>query len=377
MTALSEYAREYQNRLAGLSDKTTRRVLSLWRDVSPVSLDDGWNGIAPELDRVMSNAQVTAARMSSTYVTRSMSMQGMRSSAVEVVPESFAGVTRTGRSVVPELFTAVTTAKQLIGAGAGVGRAFQTGSSVMAVIAATIIRDTGRGSGAAVAGGRGGTRTVRVVQAGACSRCAILAGATGLRPFKRHPGCMCTNMVIPGSAAPEGFHETPGDYFDSLSESEQERVFTKAGAEAIRAGADPVQVVNARRGARRSTSIGAVPVSRLRQTRIGTAADGSPIMGYTTLEGTTVRGGFGRGRQDLTRNSDDRYRRTQTNRLMPETILALTDDAELRKVLLRDAGYVRPVIRDSSTNEWISERAAQRAADSEIATRFYRSIGVR
>jgi len=40
----------------------------------------------------------------------------------------------------------------------------------------------------------------------------------------------------------------PRRYFDSLTAAEQDRQFTKAGAEAIRSGADIAQVVNARSG---------------------------------------------------------------------------------------------------------------------------------
>ena len=40
----------------------------------------------------------------------------------------------------------------------------------------------------------------------------------------------------------------PKAYFASLSPAEQDRLFTLAGAEAIRSGADIGQVVNARRG---------------------------------------------------------------------------------------------------------------------------------
>lgn len=40
----------------------------------------------------------------------------------------------------------------------------------------------------------------------------------------------------------------PGDYFESLDRAEQDKIFTKAGAQAIRDRADINQVVNARRG---------------------------------------------------------------------------------------------------------------------------------
>lgn len=378
MSELSEYALRFQSRLAALSDRTTNRVLRLWRDVSVMNLDDGWDAIAPQVEQVVSTAQVTAAGMAQPYVARSLSLQGVSAPAVSVVPGAFAGVTRTGQAVVPELFTAVTTTKDLIKAGAGVGRAFHAGSVVLSVIVANIIRDTGRGAVSAAAGGRGVSRTVRVVQPGACSRCAILAGATGLKPFQRHPRCRCTNMPLPPTGGvPEGFFESPSDYFESLTEAEQDRIFTKAGAETIRLGGDPIQVVNARRGAIKASTTGARSVSRLERVRIGTAPDGSPVMGYATLEGTTARGVYGRGRGDLARTGSDRYRRTRTTRLMPETILSLTDDVELRKVLLRDAGYIKTPVTNLSSNAWIEAQAAQRASDNEIASAFYRSLGIR
>src|SRR5690606_25790677 len=81
------------------------------------------------------------------------------------------------------------------------------------------------------------------------SRCVILAGRfyrknTG---FQRHPGCDCRHIPASESVAGD-LAVDPRAYFDSLTEAEQDKAFTKAGAEAIRAGADIGQVVNARRG---------------------------------------------------------------------------------------------------------------------------------
>ncbi len=74
----------------------------------------------------------------------------------------------------------------------------------------------------------------------------------------------------------------PRKYFASLSSAEQDRVFTKAGAEAIRAGADIAKVVNARRGMQEATLFGRKVLA--------------------TSEGATIRG-------------------ARAVRLMPETIL--------------------------------------------------------
>lgn len=375
MSTLNEVAADHQARVASVSERAASRAVSLWGEVSTESLDDGWDVIAPQLDSLMSTAQVTAASLSGSYVSRSMRLQGLPAPDARVLSSSFAGVTREGRAVVAELFTAVTTAKDLIKSGAGVGRAFQSGAAVMSVIAANVVRDSGRGADSTVAASAGATKTVRVIQPGACSRCAELAGITGVKPFERHPRCRCTNMVIPATGeAPEGFYVNARDYFDDLSASEQDRIFTKAGAEAIRLGADPSKVVTARRGANRAGSRG--QISQIRRAQIGVGANGEPILGYVTSEGTTVRGSFGRARQNLTRGPSDRYRRTQTRRLMPETILELTDDVELRKVLLRDAGYMDFPLADTRRPDWLSLRAQRQADDNAVASDFYRGIGI-
>lgn len=56
-------------------------------------------------------------------------------------------------------------------------------------------------------------------------------------------------MHIPSrEALADDIRLDPRSAFDAMSTAEQDKAFTKAGAEAIRQGADPAQVVNARRG---------------------------------------------------------------------------------------------------------------------------------
>jgi hypothetical protein len=117
----------------------------------------------------------------------------------------------------------------------------------------------------------------------------------------------------------------------TLSALEQDRIFTKAGAEAIRAGADPVTVVTARRGAvgidySRTSTTALHSGRRLERVQIGVDKAGQPILGYVTGEGTTRFGARSRS------SSRDRRPRVGTRyapkrvRLMPETIIGLTDD---------------------------------------------------
>lgn len=342
MTELSEYATSFQQRLGRLSERAARRTVQLWRSVSSTDLDGGWDTVAPQVGAVVAAAQVEAAAAGGTYGDRSLRMQGVAGSA-RVVPQSFAGVTREGRAVVPELYAAVTTAKTLIGRGSGVPAAFQAGAGIMSVLAANIIRDSGRMASGVAGVAKGATQYVRVVQPGACSRCAILAGVIGYRTaFERHPRCQCTSMWIPEGEAPDGFFATPADYFESLSEAEQDHAFTKSGAWAIRNGADMSKVVNARRGALKAArrADGSYSLARLRPVTIGVRPDGSPLQVFATPEGTTARSSWARSRGLDVRMSSDRYRRTSSLRLMPEQIQQMSQSPDHARELLRKYGYL-------------------------------------
>lgn len=90
------------------------------------------------------------------------------------------------------------------------------------------------------------TGYTRVLVPPSCSRCTILAGrhypySAG---FLRHPRCDCVHAPYVGDKPPAV--RSPEDAFRSMSEVEQDATFTKAGAEAIRQGADMGRVVNAR-----------------------------------------------------------------------------------------------------------------------------------
>src|SRR5690606_20692507 len=194
--------------------------------------------------------------------------------------------------------------------------------------------------------GRGYVQMARVLSPGACSRCAILAGVGNFTEhFERHPECKCTTVPVKqGEKPPEGIFSSAGDYFNSLSAAEQDRIFTKSGAEAIRLGANENAVVNARRGMYRVRQPGSLVARATPRTIIG--PDGKPFLAYTTTEGTSVRGWFGGGRggsvtsNQFVRSIGDRYRRTTSVRLMPETILSLAKDPEDAVRLLREFGYL-------------------------------------
>lgn len=379
MVSEFEVADAHQKKVAQLSDKVVARGLRAWALMDFRNLDASWAGIAPALTSLVSAAQVSNAQQSNTYLA------GVTDSSARnpVNANAFAGVDGSGRPVGGLLFGAVTTTKEAIGAGLAEGQSMLAGATYLAAMMKTAIHDVSRSSDLTAAVGHKYTMYVRVVQAGACSRCAILAGTSSYKKaFQRHPACKCSSYPVEHEdAPPAGFHASPEDYFKSLSPAEQDRVFTKSGAEAIRSGANPVSVVSARRGASGISYGNAIGRSstanegrQLTRSVIGHNPDGSPIMGYQTVEGTTRRGAFGRTQSQISvgskRVTGNRYSSVKRTRLMPETIVNLTDDRELRTILLRDAGYIDIPYTPGGN------RLAIAAADRAEADAFYRHLGI-
>lgn len=385
-----DLAQARQNRLTDLATQKAFRAKRIWLARLGNDFDVAWASARDDVVGLASSGQVAAAAGASTYLASTARADGVTApSAGPVQPAAFGGVDKSGRDLEGLLYGAVTTAKTVIGAGGGLQSAFAASGTFLAVMVRTAILDAGRSADLTAMTARSYTHYVRVVSPGACSRCAILAGTqSAQRPFKRHPGCRCTAAPENEPDELQGRFSSPTDYFESLPSAEQERVFTKAGAEAIRAGADPITVVTARRGApgiEYGQSNATRPNSGRRMVKsiIGRDRNGQPILGYTTGESTSIRGAF--GKQNLTaglqRLDGARYRSTKRVRLMPETIVELTDDVTMRQVLLRDAGYINyPVqaaeLRAPLGGTYIARRAELIREDRRLADEFYRRLGV-
>lgn len=347
MSQLTDLAFAHQDARARVGRKAAVGALRLWARADVGNLDQSWSRLAPSIVQLVALGQVAAASQAEPFMASLAGAYGPTVVDATVNAEAFAGVTLDGREIGPALFGAVTTTKERIAAGFGAVRSFEAGSAFLAVVVKAAIADAGRNADNALATGKGYTRYIRVVSPGACSRCAILAGRGEYRTaFRRHPACKCTTLPIPSDdpfmPTPAGFFESPEAYFDSLSPAEQERVFTKAGAFAIRNGADPISVVNARRGYFGSAPAG-VSVRRLKPVTIGVRADGSPLRVFATSEGTTARGAFARseGNAALAAEKRGRYRRTTTLRLMPEQIQIMAGgNPERARELLARYGYL-------------------------------------
>lgn len=296
-------------------------------------------------------AQQAAASGADEYVD---SVLGESETAGTVAAAAFVGVASDGRPLdsllrQPEIATRVALSQ-----GATQTRAFATGEATLRMILRTQVADAGRVADGVAIAARPNTGYVRMLVGESCSRCAILAGKFYKfnAGFRRHPRCDCQHIPAKGeqAARSEGLISDPKEYFNSLSEAEQNRIFTNAGAQAIRDGADMNQIVNVRRGAAGLTPAGArITADEARLLRGGRdrgRLEARRVFGqdvFISSEGTTARGIAGNrlgARRDGVKRGTDRYRRAKVPRLMPESIYDVAESREHAVQLLRKFGYI-------------------------------------
>lgn len=313
-------ALKHHRRLLRIQYLTLAAVRRAWRRLEP---GGSWerqyrDSVGPQVAGVVVAAQVAATRESDTYIAEVLNELdfGPLTEPGVVLPNSLAGVAGDGRPVESLLTTSVGRARAVAARTSTpdadtVG--LESAEAFMDSIVQTILADSAREAELVAMAVRPWVDGyVRVAEPGACSRCIVLAGKFYLfnDGFLRHPSCRCYHLPAPKDRDRVKALidiNSPQRYFDALTEEEQNRIFTEAGAEAIREGADIARVVNARRGMRKAQM-------HKRDVLI-------------TMEATTRRG----------------RRRGQQNgvRLMPESIAEIAgDDREEFIRLLRLYGYL-------------------------------------
>jgi hypothetical protein len=300
---------------AEFSLATRRRMLAMllaarnaWSTVPPNNIVGGWAAIATQLTAQLAAVQIAAARDGADYVPAMLEQLGIGSEALGTVVPSALAIGSSGMDLATVLGSVPLRALH-VASDYGPIDGLTAGGSLLDGIVMTQVADAARVSASVrtAASPRVGGY-IRQCAPGACSRCLVLAGrwyrwSSG---FERHPRCQCVNVPV-GQSAGKGMVTDVDDAFRSMSRAAQDRTFTRAGAEAIRDGADINQVVNARRAG-------------------GVYVAGAGLK--ATTEGTTRSGLAGallRGRA----------------RLMPEAIYALATDREDAIRLLRLYGYLR------------------------------------
>lgn len=230
---------------------------------------EAWRNAVQAIGNRLLVLQVTAATYSDAYLNDVLDAQGADVDAEgRVNPQAFADLTDGGGSWLQKLVFAANSVRPAQGSD------WTKFAFVATSIVKTGIGDTARGAVQSGMQARPAvTGYVRMLRGKSCARCAILAGRhyRSAVAFNRHPRCDCVH--IPATEDVDGDWSTdPNTYFRSLSATDQDRLFTKAGAEAIRLGADMNQVVNARQGVTVAQAFGqTVQATTVGSTRRGLA----------------------------------------------------------------------------------------------------------
>lgn len=225
-----------------------------WRKLGTNWIGQAWAERVPTVAAAVTAAQRTAAVSALVSGALALGQQDTWAPPDGLVdPGAFAGLAADGRDIEKLLNIPARTTRRLIGQGMDAAQALEAGERQLTMMVLTEIADAGRGAAGVQIAARPRTGYVRMLAPPSCSRCIILAGRfyRWNQGFLRHPRCDCkhvpTMVADQAEAAAHGLIDDPYEAFTRMSEAEQNRVFAKAGARAIRDGADIFQVVNARR----------------------------------------------------------------------------------------------------------------------------------
>ena len=226
-----------------------------WRGMGE-DFESSFVTVLPSLMAVTNAAQHRVAEGAAAYVPDVLEETGQTrylSPVSEVEARAFVGIDGSGRPVESLLYGGVVRARSGVAEGRTTAQALAGAGAWLSTAVGTLLSDTGRAAETVQMANHRVGGYVRMLTPPSCSRCAILAGRwyADSVAFQRHPHCDCRHIPASESVGDEMTVDA-GAYFDSLSETEQNRIFTNDGAEAIRNGADPAQVVNARRGMSRA-----------------------------------------------------------------------------------------------------------------------------
>lgn len=301
----------------------------VWRQVKAKDLDGSWQAHAPLLVGAVTEGQQRNASTAQAYINAVIAADNAASKPDgQVRTAAFAGQAADGRPLTSLLYQPVIETRWQLLSGQSEQDAMLSGLDTLLRSVTSEVADAGRGAaGVGIASNRACTGYVRVLNPPSCSRCALLAGKeyafnTG---FQRHPRCDCVHL--PTTLYRSSPLTDPKEYFDSLTAAEQNRLFTGAGAQAIRDGADIGQVVNARRAMYTSDAYG----TRLASTWDGTTRRGAYFIAERNRaieKGLIPRGSTGRG-----------YR-LKSPRLLPEEIYRLAATRTEAIALLKRYAYL-------------------------------------
>lgn len=241
-SSVAEIGRDYSRIVANEVDEALSLLAQAQR--RGYKSPDAWRDAVQSIgDRLLSQ-QVFIASIADAYLNDVLDAQGsILTSEAQVNPVAFADIADGGGSWLQSLVFAPNSVRS-----PGIDWRTQFDFIAQSIVKGGL-NDTSRSSVQTGMQGRPSCEYyVRLLVGKSCARCAILAGRKyrSSVAFRRHKRCDCKH--IPGPEDIDDWSVDVNDYFSSLSAKDQDEVFGKGAAEAIRLGADPAQVVNAESG---------------------------------------------------------------------------------------------------------------------------------
>jgi hypothetical protein len=251
MATLEQVTEAHARRQKQLAKRTAEDLHRLWRLIDPSRIGESWRLMLPQALGLLATSQARAAASAGIYVDDALEAQGLHFEPEgRVISTSLAGIASDGRNLTSLMFEPAIQTLSALKQGQPYSRANAVGLLSLDKISRTQVADAGRGGESIAITARPQVQGyVRMLSLPSCSRCVILAGKffRWNAGFRRHPRCDCRHIPSRENVAGDLLTD-PKKAFDEMPAAEQDRVFTKAGATAIREGADMNQVVNARRG---------------------------------------------------------------------------------------------------------------------------------
>lgn len=244
--ALDFYSHEQQ-----IAAATVMASMKLWRRMG-TDFDQSWSRVGPKVAEVVAVGRAASAASAVQYTPSLLAETNQDAPAYGTVnTKKFLSSAPDGRSMDSLLDETVIRSKVAVASGLAASEALEVGERWLSGTLLTVMADTRRSVvGADIAQRPSIAGYTRMLNAPSCSRCVILAGKwfRWNQGFQRHPRCDCIHVpsVTEAFAREEGFVSDPYEYFNSLSKEQQEKVFGRIEARAIRDGGDIFRVENTR-----------------------------------------------------------------------------------------------------------------------------------
>lgn len=279
---------------------------------------EAWRDAVQSIGERLLLLQVTSASYADAYLNDVLAAQGADPAAEgRVNPQAWADLAEGSGSWLQSLVYAPNSVR---GTGLQAWSRFQF---VAGTMVKTALGDTARSSTQAAMQARPSVNWyVRMIRGKTCARCAVLAGRKYRSniAFRRHKRCDCIH--IPAAQNRNDWTTNPEKFFRSLSTEEQDKVFGKGNAQAIRDSGVKQrainQVVNAQQGIQTVTAYG----RDIQVTTVGTTKRAT-FGGYEVLPDGTLRK---RSDAELQKLPGNRYRTAKTPRLLPDEIYRLSEE---------------------------------------------------